>query len=149
MKQNIQQWFSVNFCYRGKTQSQLNELLETRRRSGRKREDKSYVECPDIVIEEDYLSKPSPPKRPNLANSVGGKLGNHVNNSNGIEMESDDDMEEEEEEVEAIMPTLKVSSDYKQQQLGNKRHFLVFLFQQKVQHIIQYTSGNKHFSFKK
>ena len=39
------------------------------RRSGRKREDKSYVEFPDIVIEEDQVSKPSPPKRPNLNGS--------------------------------------------------------------------------------
>ena len=38
-----------------------------RRRSSRKREDKSYVECPDIVIEEDYLSKPSPAKKANLS----------------------------------------------------------------------------------
>jgi hypothetical protein len=59
-------------------QQQLAELLgkdeepETgsRRRSSRKREDKSYVECPDIVIEEDYLSKPSPAKKANLSMGV-------------------------------------------------------------------------------
>ena len=41
-------------------------MFDPPRRSGRKREDKSYVESPDIVIEEDYISKPSPAKKPNL-----------------------------------------------------------------------------------
>jgi len=59
---------AVDFTIKPKTpQSQLDMLDKNSiRRSGRKREDKSYVECPDIVIEEDYISKPSPPKRPNL-----------------------------------------------------------------------------------
>ena len=84
-------------------------MLETRRRSGRKREDKSYVECPDIVIEEDYLSKPSPAKRPNLNNSLG-RLGNHLNNSNGIEMESDEEEIDDDDENELQIPSPKVSS---------------------------------------
>ena len=59
-----------SFFFRPKTpQSQLDILDKSIRRSGRKREDKSYVEFPDIVIEEDQVSKPSPPKRPNLNGS--------------------------------------------------------------------------------
>ena len=72
----------------------LADLLDQPRRSGRKREDKSYVECPDIVIEEDYLSKPSPAKKANL----GGELGQLVKKpgqTNGIEMESDEDDDDE------------------------------------------------------
>ena len=67
----------INFSslFRSKQQQQqLQEILGNsedggagRRRSSRKREDKSYVECPDIVIEEDYLSKPSPAKKANLS----------------------------------------------------------------------------------
>ena len=96
-------------------------MLETRktaRRSGRKREDRSYVECPDIVIEEDYLSKPSPAKRPNLnSSSPGGvgagviKPGNHVTNNggtNGIAMESDQEDGDDEDDIEAEIPTPKV-----------------------------------------
>ncbi len=100
--------FNVCHCFRGKTkQSQLDDLLETRRRSGRKREDKSYVECPDIVIEEDYLSKPSPAKRPNLNNSLG-RIGNHLNNSNGIEMESEEEEIDDDDENEIQIPSPKV-----------------------------------------
>ncbi len=37
--------------FRSKTSAGLSDLMsESRRRSARKREDKSYVECPDIVI---------------------------------------------------------------------------------------------------
>merc|ERR1719166_70313 len=59
---------AVDFALKNRSPS-LADLLDQpeRRRSGRKREDKSYVECPDIVIEEDYLSKPSPAKKANLS----------------------------------------------------------------------------------
>jgi len=117
---------AVDFTLKNKTpQSQLEDLLETRktaRRSGRKREDRSYVECPDIVIEEDYLSKPSPAKRPNLnSSSPGGvgagviKPGNHVTNNggtNGIAMESDQEDGDDEDDIEAEIPTPKeISKD--------------------------------------
>jgi len=112
---------AVDFTLKNKTtQSQLNDILENRRRSGRKREDKSYVECPDIVIEEDYLSKPSPAKRPNLNNSsvvMPAKIGlgsNHVeNNSNGIEMESEgEDPEGDDDPEDSLLPVPKeISSD--------------------------------------
>ena len=58
--------------------------MDPPRRSTRKREDKSYVECPDIVIEEDYVG-PSAAKKPSLH----GAGQNTV--ANGIEMESDED----------------------------------------------------------
>jgi len=63
---------AMDFGLKSKQQAQtLADLLEPRR-SGRKREDKSYVECPDIVIEEDYLSKPSPAKKANLSMGAAG-----------------------------------------------------------------------------
>ena len=71
------QIFLIHVCLSTRSkqqQQQLQEILGNsedggagRRRSSRKREDKSYVECPDIVIEEDYLSKPSPAKKANLS----------------------------------------------------------------------------------
>jgi len=77
-------------------------IIDNPRRSGRKREDRSYVESPDIVIEEDYVSKPSPAKKPNLGHVKekeketkeldGVKKPGHTN---GIEMESDEDTEDE------------------------------------------------------
>jgi len=84
---------AVDFALKNRSPS-LADLLDQPRRSGRKREDKSYVECPDIVIEEDYLSKPSPAKKANL----GGELGQLVKKpgqTNGIEMESDEDDDDE------------------------------------------------------
>jgi len=116
---------AVDFTLKSKTtQAQLNELLETRRRSGRKREDKSYVECPDIVIEEDYSLKPSPAKRPNLGGGIAGggggggvvkAAGNHVHNNstNGIDMESEEEeVDDDEDDAETEMPSLKeISKD--------------------------------------
>ena len=97
-------------------QQKLADILNNsedsgRRRSSRKREDKSYVECPDIVIEEDYLSKPSPAKKANLGSSPAEEAGRRVRRvpgeekkgvaellaggnggqTNGIEMESEDE----------------------------------------------------------
>ena len=63
-----------------------NSPSNERRRSSRKREDKSYVESPDIVIEEDYISKPSPAKKPNLGGGLGdlrGGLGGGVGGGQG------------------------------------------------------------------
>ena len=74
----------------------LADLLDQPRRSGRKREDKSYVECPDIVIEEDYLSKPSPAKKANLGGPEPQPVKKpNSGQTNGIEMESDEDDDEE------------------------------------------------------
>jgi len=105
---------AVDFTLKSKTtQAQLNELLGERRRSGRKREDKSYVECPDIVIEEDYLSKPSPPKRPNLGGG-GVRVGNHVgsnNATNGIQMESEEEVDDDEDEEETIHLPKEISQE--------------------------------------
>ena len=81
------------------------------------------MESPDIVIEEDYISKPSPAKKPNLGSGLGGgggggglvggqgyvkevsSLGGRdkpepeqikkPGQTNGIEMESDEDTEDE------------------------------------------------------
>ena len=101
------------FCFRGKNSAAFND--EPRRRSGRKREDKSYVESPDIVIEEDYISKPSPAKKPNLGNGpvkeIGGLKEKEAEpvkkpGTNGIEMESDG--EETEEENLPTVPTVQV-----------------------------------------
>ena len=111
--------------FRTKTpQSQLEDLLDSRktaRRSARKREDRSYVECPDIVIEEDYqLSKPSPAKRPNLSSSgtpSGKASSNHVGNhggTNGIAMESDNEEEDDDDDDDSEIPTPKVSFTYSQ-----------------------------------
>jgi len=65
-------------------------------------------------IEEDYLSKPSPPKRANLNNSCGGGGGGGggkaatANNkaTNGIEMESDDDNDDDDDDeaFQALIP---------------------------------------------
>ena len=62
------------------------------------------MESPDIVIEEDYISKPSPAKKPNLGNGQQGKeiIGGlkeketePIKKTNGIEMESEgEEMEE-------------------------------------------------------
>jgi len=114
---------AVDFTLKSKTTpAQLNDLLAgERRRSGRKREDKSYVECPDIVIEEDYLSKPSPAKRPNLGDrggGGGGKAGNHApatgnhnsGTTNGIDMESEDEVDDD-EDGETIQPPKEISSE--------------------------------------
>jgi len=66
---------AMDFGLKSKQQAHtLADLLNEPRRSGRKREDKSYVECPDIVIEEDYLSKPSPAKKANLSMGSGGLM---------------------------------------------------------------------------
>ena len=99
------------FCFRNKNTFDSSE----RRRSSRKREDKSYVESPDIVIEEDYVSKPSPAKKPNLGNGPSGGPeaktkeveGSKLGHTNGIEMESDG---EEEEENLPLVPTVQVTS---------------------------------------
>ena len=49
-------------------------------------------------LEEDYLSKPSPPKRANMStNSCGGNKG-VAKATNGIEMESEEDEDDDEEE---------------------------------------------------
>lgn len=105
----------------------------SRRRSSRKRDEKSYVECPDIVIEEDFLSKPSPAKKANLSSGTndippkktrGGGGANHGGGglgggglgpggkevlmgtvTNGIEMESD---EEESEDTFPPVPAPQV-----------------------------------------
>ena len=86
-------------CCRNKS-----SLIENPRRSGRKREDRSYVESPDIVIEEDYVSKPSPAKKPNLGHvkekeketkELDGVKKQQPGHTNGIEMESDEDTEDE------------------------------------------------------
>ncbi len=45
--------------------------------------------------EEDYLSKPSPPKRANLSTTCGKVKGA----TNGIEMESEEEEEEEDDEI--------------------------------------------------
>ena len=71
----------------------MADLLDQPRRSSRKREDKSYVECPDIVIEEDYLSKPSPAKKANLGDNP--QPAKKPGQTNGIEMESDEDEDDE------------------------------------------------------
>jgi len=118
----------------------LADLLQEPRRSGRKREDKSYVECPDIVIEEDYLSKPSPAKNAKLSNNsnsdiIGGPgVGlaspaaqlkkaqgqNHCEKgggaTNGIEMESDG----EEMEEDDSFPNLKNCQDLPSEELQEK-----------------------------
>ena len=82
------------------------------------------MECPDIVIEEDYSLKPSPAKRPNLGGGIAGggggggggvakAAGNHVHNNstNGIDMESEEEeVDDDEDDAETEMPSLKVSS---------------------------------------
>ena len=74
------------------------------------------MESPDIVIEEDYISKPSPAKKPNLGNGqqqgkeiIGGlkeKETEPIKKTNGIEMESEG--EEMEEENLPPVPTVQV-----------------------------------------
>ena len=73
------------------------------------------MESPDIVIEEDYISKPSPAKKPNLGNGQQGKeiIGGlkeketePIKKTNGIEMESEG--EEMEEENLPPVPTVQV-----------------------------------------
>jgi len=90
---------AVDFTLKNKS-----SLIENPRRSGRKREDRSYVESPDIVIEEDYVSKPSPAKKPNLGHvkekeketkELDGVKKQQPGHTNGIEMESDEDTEDE------------------------------------------------------
>lgn len=86
-------------------------MFDPPRRSGRKREDKSYVESPDIVIEEDYISKPSPAKKPNLGghgreqgkeyqkeneNEMDMEPMKKPGQTNGIEMESEGEDTEDE-----------------------------------------------------
>ena len=102
-----------------------------RRRSSRKREDKSYVECPDIVIEEDYLSKPSPAKKANLSSGnnldlpakktrgstgggghvgpgggmgEGGKEGGNKGSDSGGAVTNGIEMESDEEESDDLFP---------------------------------------------
>ena len=59
----------------------LSEMESSRRRSLRKREEKSYVESPDLIFEEETSSSSSTNKGKNVV-------------SNGdVEMESDDDDE--------------------------------------------------------
>ena len=53
------------------------------------------------------MSKPSPAKRPNLNNSLG-RIGNHLNNSNGIEMESEEEEIDDDDENEIQIPSPKV-----------------------------------------
>ena len=68
------------------------------------------MESPDIVIEEDYVSKPSPAKKPNLGNGPSGgpeaRTKEVEGHTNGIEMESDG---EEEEEILPLVPTVQVT----------------------------------------
>ena len=102
-------WLNIAFSLRNKTSP--SDLFDPPRRSGRKREDKSYVESPDIVIEEDYISKPSPAKKPNLGghgrekenpnektieNEMEIEPTKKAGQTNGIEMESDDEDTEDE-----------------------------------------------------
>ena len=82
----------------------LSELLDAPRRSSRKREDKSYAECPDIVIEEDFLSGPAA-KKPALLGGPGANM--TISVSNGIEMESDS----EEDDVLPHIPYPKVKKN--------------------------------------
>lgn len=92
---------AVDFTLKGKNAAAFDSNV---RRSGRKREDKSYVESPDIVIEEDYISKPSPAKKPNLGPHVAAKepepvaaVAKKPGQTNGsIEMESDGEDTEDE-----------------------------------------------------
>ena len=66
------------------------------------------------MIEEDYVSKPSPAKKPNLGNGPSGGPeaktkeveGSKLGHTNGIEMESDG----EEEENLPLVPTVQVTS---------------------------------------
>eukprot|EP00092_Neocalanus_flemingeri_P015189 GFUD01016406.1.p1 GENE.GFUD01016406.1~~GFUD01016406.1.p1 ORF type:complete len:643 (-),score=156.76 GFUD01016406.1:389-2317(-) len=113
---------AVDFALKNKSPS-LADLLdsprrcaEEPRRSSRKREDKSYVECPDIVIEEDYLSKPSPAKKANLG--MDPQLGKKPGQTNGIEMESDEDDDDE------IFPPLPAPQEMTSEELQEK-HALV------------------------
>jgi len=108
---------AVDFALKNKSPS-LADLLDQPRRSGRKREDKSYVECPDIVIEEDYLSKPSPAKKANLG--IGGEPQpvKKPGQTNGIEMESDEDDDDE------MFPPVPLPQEMTSEELQEK-HFLV------------------------
>jgi len=94
----------------------LADLLDQPRRSSRKREDKSYVECPDIVIEEDYLSKPSPAKKANLGGEP--QPVKKPGQTNGIEMESEEDEDDE------IFPPLPPPQEMSSEELQEK-HALV------------------------
>jgi len=106
---------AVDFALKNRSPS-LADLLDQpeRRRSGRKREDKSYVECPDIVIEEDYLAKPSPAKKANLGGVEPQPLKKPTGQTNGIEMESDEDDDDE------IFPPLPPPQDMSEEELQEK-----------------------------
>jgi len=105
---------AVDFALKNRSPS-LADLLDQPRRSGRKREDKSYVECPDIVIEEDYLSKPSPAKKANLGGPEPQPVKKpNSGQTNGIEMESDEDDDEE------IFPPLPPPQDMTEEELQEK-----------------------------
>jgi len=106
---------AVDFALKNKSPS-LADLLDQPRRSSRKREDKSYVECPDIVIEEDYLSKPSPAKKANLGDNP--QPAKKPGQTNGIEMESDEDEDDE------IFPPLPPPQEMSSEELQEK-HALV------------------------
>jgi len=117
---------AVDFTLKGKNSAAFND--EPRRRSGRKREDKSYVESPDIVIEEDYISKPSPAKKPNLGNGpvkeIGGLKEKEAEpvkkpGTNGIEMESDGEETEEEN-----LPTVPTVQDMSVEELQEQRELV-------------------------
>lgn len=102
---------AVDFALKNRSPS-LADLLDQPRRSGRKREDKSYVECPDIVIEEDYLSKPSPAKKANLGGDP--LLPKKPGQTNGIEMESDEDDDDE------IFPPVPHPQDMTEEEIHEK-----------------------------
>jgi len=135
---------AIDFTLKNKTSP--SDIFDPPRRSGRKREDKSYVESPDIVIEEDYISKPSPAKKPNLGGPYGGQLGGQhggtpgkeqgkefsaekenenemdtepmkkPGQTNGIEMESDDEDTEDEN-----LPPVPSVQDMTIEELQEKR----------------------------
>jgi len=122
---------AVDFTLKGKNAAAFaNDDIGGRRRSGRKREDKSYVESPDIVIEEDYISKPSPAKKPNLGNGQHGKeliggLKEKENEpikkpgTNGIEMESEGEETEEEN-----LPPVPIVQDMSFEEIQEKRELV-------------------------
>jgi len=91
---------AVDFTLR-KSSPSLSDLLDAPRRSARKREDKSYAECPDIVIEEDFMSGPAA-KKPAIQGSTS------LTVSNGIEMESES---EDDDVLPHIPPPKEISSE--------------------------------------
>jgi len=103
---------AVDFALTKNRSPSLADLLDQPRRSGRKREDKSYAECPDIVIEEDYLSKPSPAKKANLGTEP--QPVKKPGQTNGIEMESEEDDDDE------IFPPLPPPQDMTDEEFQEK-----------------------------